>query len=84
VTGADLEHADETAAAEPGLRIEVLRGNPDAEELAAAVAVVSESYRSEAAAAVADETRRRTAWQISARPMRQPLRRDLGWGRFGG
>jgi len=84
VTGARDDGTGEGAPAEPSLRIEVLRGNPDAEELAAAVAVVSESYRSEAAAAVADDSRRRTAWQITARGMRQPLRRDLGWGRFGG
>lgn len=84
MTGAADDGSGEGAAVEPALRIEVLRGNPDADELAAAVAVVSESYRSEAAAAVADDTHRRSAWQLSARVMRQPLRRDIGWGRFGG
>jgi hypothetical protein len=33
---------------------------------------------------VADEDRRPSGWQISARALRAPLRRDLGWGRFGG
>jgi len=84
VTGSDADRASEDGAAEAGLRIEVQRGNPTAEELAAAVAVVSESYRSEAAGAVADERPRRTAWQVTARSLRTPLRRDVGWGRFGG
>ena len=78
------DDAAETPSAEEGMRIDVLRGRPTAEELAAAVAVVSEAYRSEAAAAVALEPRRRTAWEVSARALRTPLRREIGWGRFGG
>ena len=84
MTGADGVPVGETSAEEAALRIDVLRGNPTPEELAAAVAVVSESYRSEAAAAVADEGHRRSAWEISARSLRQPLRREVGWGRFSG
>jgi hypothetical protein len=26
---------------------------------------------------------RRTGWELSQRALRQPLDRDLGWGRFG-
>ncbi|MFT4135064.1 acyl-CoA carboxylase subunit epsilon [Microbacterium sp.] len=71
-------------AAEQALRIDVLRGDPTAEELAAVIAVVTESYALEVAAAVADDRPRRSAWQLSARPLRAPLARELGWGRFGG
>lgn len=67
----------------PGVRVEVLRGTPTEEELAALVAVVSEAYVGEAAEAVADDRVRRSAWELSQRALRQPLRRDLGWGRFG-
>lgn len=77
------EHATETdAAAAP--RIEVLRGAATPEELAAVIAVVSEAYALEAAAAVVEQDRRRSAWEISARGLRRPLRRDIGWGRFSG
>jgi hypothetical protein len=65
------------------LRIDVPRGNPTDEELAAIVAVVGTAYAQEASAAVAPETRR-SAWRLSQRALRQPLRRELGWGRFGG
>lgn len=78
---AEATSPDEAA---PALRIDVLRGSPTAEELAAAIAVVSEEYRSEAAAAVAAPARRRSAWEVSARALRAPLRREIGWGRFGG
>lgn len=64
--------------------IDVLRGNPTAEELAATVAVVSAAYQQEAASAVAPEVRQRSGWELTQRSLRTPLRRDLGWGRFGG
>jgi hypothetical protein len=70
--------------AQEGVRIDVLRGSPTEEELAALIAVVTEAYAGEAAAAVADERPRRSAWDLSQRALRQPLRRELGWGRFGG
>lgn len=63
--------------------IDVLRGTPTEAELAALIAVVSEAYATEAAEAVAEDAPRRTAWELSQRALRQPLRRDLGWGRFG-
>ena len=66
------------------LAIEVLRGNPTDEELAALIAVVGEAYSTEAADAVAGEPRRRSAWALSARALRSPLPRELGWGRWGG
>ncbi len=66
------------------LHIDVLHGSPTAEELAAIVAVVTESYALEAAATLADDRPSRSAWQLSARGLRTPLPREFGWGRFGG
>lgn len=66
------------------LNVDVLRGQPTAEELAALVAVVSESYARETADAIAEDSAAQTAWRISQRSLRTPLRRDIGWGRFGG
>ncbi|MFT4211412.1 MAG: acyl-CoA carboxylase epsilon subunit [Microbacterium sp.] len=64
-------------------RIDVLRGNPTDEELAAVIAVAGAAYAQESSAALADEPSRPSAWRISQRGLRQPLRRDIGWGRFG-
>ncbi|MBW9094589.1 acyl-CoA carboxylase subunit epsilon [Microbacterium jejuense] len=74
---------DETDAGDPGVTIDVRRGTPTEEELAALIAVVSQAYTGEASEAVAEEPRCRSGWELSARSMRQPLNRDLGWGRFG-
>jgi hypothetical protein len=68
----------------PPITIDVLRGSPTEEELAALIAVVSEAYVGEAAEAVADDRPTRTAWALSQRALRRPLRRELGWGRYGG
>ena len=51
---------------------------------AAVVAVVTEAYQREADEALAEPEPRPSAWQVSARALRQPLRREIGWGRFGG
>ncbi|WP_374311164.1 acyl-CoA carboxylase epsilon subunit [Microbacterium sp.] len=67
-----------------GVRIEVLRGTPNEDELAALIAVVSEAYAGEAAEAVAEEDSGRTAWELTQRSLREPLRRDIPWGRFAG
>lgn len=67
-----------------GVRIDVLRGTANEEELAALLAVVTEAYTGEAAEAVADDHGSRSAWSLSQRDLRQPLRRELGWGRYGG
>ncbi len=64
--------------------IDVGRGAPTPEELAALIAVVSEAYTGEAATALADEPTARTGWALSQRALRRPIDRDLGWGRFGG
>ncbi|GAA1945971.1 acyl-CoA carboxylase subunit epsilon [Microbacterium deminutum] len=69
---------------EEDLRIDVRRGLPTDEELAALIAVVSESYARESAAALAEEKPERNAWMLSQRSLRDPVRRELGWGRFGG
>ena len=67
-----------------GVTIDVRRGTPSEEELAALMAVVSESYARETAEAIAEETTVRTAWSLSQRTVRQPIQRELGWGRFAG
>lgn len=74
-----MSPADETP-----LRVEVVRGNPTDEELAAVIAVVTEAYTQEAARALADEPEKASAWQVTARSLREPFRRDISWGRFGG
>ncbi len=63
--------------------IEIARGTATEEELAALIAVVSDAYAREAAAAVAEEPRS-SAWQRTQRSLRTPLRRDIPWGRFSG
>jgi len=75
---------DDRRAVDDGLRVQVLRGDPTPEELAAVVAVVTEAYESEAAGALAAERSRPSPWQVSARAVRAPLRRDVSWGRFSG
>lgn len=67
------------AAGADAVRIDIRRGNPTAEELAAVVAVVTEAYEREAAAAIAEDSPRRSAWEVSARGIREPLDRALGW-----
>ena len=68
---------------EPGIRVDVLRGSPSAEELAALIAVVSEAYVEEAEGAVAEETTR-SVWSLSQRALRGPLPRELGWRGWSG
>ncbi len=64
-------------------QIEILRGRPDEEEVAALIAVVSDAYAEESAAATAEENHV-SAWQRTRRSLRAPLRRDIPWGRFSG
>jgi hypothetical protein len=71
-----MTEGDGTAAP---LQIDVVRGNPTEEELAALIAVVSEAYTREEESATASDDGRRSAWDLSARYVRKPLRRDLGW-----
>ena len=66
------------------LSIEVLAGTPNEEELAALMAVVSEAYTTEAAAAVADDSPAPSAWTLSTHRLRRPLARGSVWGRFEG
>ena len=58
------------------LSIDVLRGDPTPEELAALIAVVTEAYATEAAHATSPTSRTRSAWSASQRGLRTPLRRD--------
>ena len=66
------------------MRVDVRRGAPTADELAAMFAVVTEAYAEETAAATADDEAVRSGWSLSQRSLRPPLRRDVGWGRFTG
>jgi Acyl-CoA carboxylase epsilon subunit len=75
--------AVDSAPGADGMRVDVLRGSPASDELAALLAVVTEAYAEESAGATADDTAERTGWSLSQRSLRTPLRRDLGWGRFG-
>ena len=75
---------DGTDSGRDAMRVDVLRGSPRSEELAALMAVVTEAYAEESAAATVDETASRSAWSVSQRSLRVPLRRDVGWGRFAG
>ena len=75
--------ADESASAD-AMRVDVRRGAPTGDELAAMIAVVTEAYAEETAAATADDEAVRSGWSLSQRSLRTPLRRDLGWGRFTG
>ncbi|MDE0547335.1 acyl-CoA carboxylase subunit epsilon [Microbacterium sp. C7(2022)] len=61
------------------VHIEVLRGAPTEEELAALIAVVREAYVAEAESAVVEDTPARSAWSHAQRGLRQPLRRERGW-----
>ncbi|MGP3535493.1 acyl-CoA carboxylase subunit epsilon [Microbacterium sp. RD1] len=63
----------------PDVAVDVRRGNPTEEELAALVAVVSEAFAEESAAATAPDAPRRSSWQLTARGLRQPLARERGW-----
>ena len=64
-------------------RMEIVRGNPTEQELAALIAVVAEAYSHESAEAVAGVPAI-SAWQRTQRGIRHPLRRDIPWGRFSG
>jgi hypothetical protein len=75
--------ADQSARAD-AMRVDVRRGAPTADELAAMIAVVTEAYAEETAAATADDEAVRSAWSLSQRSLRPPLHRHLGWGRFAG
>ncbi|GAA5038995.1 acyl-CoA carboxylase epsilon subunit [Microbacterium fluvii] len=59
--------------------VEVRRGAPSAEELAALIAVVSEAYAGEVDAATADDAPSTSAWMQTRRALRRPLARELGW-----
>ncbi|HBS73667.1 MAG TPA: hypothetical protein DEB55_04670, partial [Microbacterium sp.] len=54
--------------------IDVRRGNPTDDELAALIAVLSEAYRTEVEDATADPTPQRSAWELTQRGLRPPLR----------
>ncbi|MFJ6653162.1 acyl-CoA carboxylase epsilon subunit [Microbacterium sp. NPDC091313] len=63
----------------PRPTVEVRRGHPTDEELAAVVAVVDEAWAQEKADATAPPAARRSRWALSARGVRTPLDRNAGW-----
>jgi hypothetical protein len=67
---------------ETPVTLEIRRGNPTPEELAAVVAVVSDAYAAEIASLEADDGPRPSAWMQTRRKLRRPLNREVGWGRF--
>lgn len=75
--------AQDAPAAGTPLEIRVVQGTPTEEELAALIAVLSDAYTTEEAAAVAVD-RPVSAWNRTQRALRRPLRRDIPWGRFSG
>ncbi|MBP5802834.1 acyl-CoA carboxylase subunit epsilon [Microbacterium maritypicum] len=77
------QNAQDGASAPEAPMLDITRGAATEEELAALIAVISEAYATEAAAAVADEPSV-SAWTRTQRPLRRPLRRDIPWGRFSG
>ena len=77
-----MTDADPAAIADT-MRVDLLRGEASGEELAALIAVVTEAYAEESAGATVDDAATRSGWSLSQRSLRTPLRRDLGWGRFG-
>jgi hypothetical protein len=80
----DMTLADDTGAPAAPLRVEVMRGNPTDEELAALVAVVSTAYAEEQADALAEDECTVSAWTLSQRSLRRPLPRERGWNNFPG
>lgn len=68
----------------PPVVVEVMRGAPTEEELAAAIVVVSEEYAREVAAATATDEPVRSRWELDARGLRAPLNRAAGWNGFTG
>ena len=79
-----MSQADLPAAGAEPLRIDVRRGSPSEEELAALMAVVSEAYEREAAGAVVPDVAATSAWTRTQRRLRGPLPRGTAWGRFVG
>jgi phenylpyruvate tautomerase PptA (4-oxalocrotonate tautomerase family) len=63
------------------IAVDITRGAPTPEELAALIAVVTEAYAVEAATAVVDDEPARSAWSYSQRGLREPLQRERGWVR---
>ncbi|MGN7968656.1 acyl-CoA carboxylase subunit epsilon [Microbacterium sp. 22296] len=68
----------------PPVVVEVVRGAPTEEELAAAIVVVSEEYAREAASATVPDDIVRSRWELHARGLRTPLNRAAGWNGFTG
>ncbi|SJN34700.1 hypothetical protein FM104_08555 [Microbacterium esteraromaticum] len=77
VSAGDADSAAEVA------KIDVVRGTPTEEEVAALIAAVSDAYMHETSEAVAEEPHV-SAWRQTQRGLRRPLRRDIPWGRYFG
>jgi hypothetical protein len=66
----------------PAVILDVRRGSPTEEELAALLAVVGEVFAAEAASPATERAQPRSRWRHSARGLRSPLSRENGWGGF--
>lgn len=62
------------------LSVAITRGQPTPEELAAVIAVISEAYAGEVAAAQAIDPPKPSAWMRTRRQMRPALKRGLDFG----
>lgn len=62
-------------------RVEIVRGNPTEEDLAALAGVIPTAYHEEAAEATVDDSVSADTWGTSRRMRRRPGR---AWGRFSG
>lgn len=65
---------------QPELSIRVTSGEPTPEELAAVIAVISETYAAEVHDARSEDKPEPSEWMRTRRQMRSSLNRDLGFG----
>lgn len=66
------------------LPIDIVRGNPTDDEVAALIAVVSAAYQQEAASATVPEAASPSAWMRSVRAPRSVPKPGTRWGGFTG
>ena len=74
------EEGDEDAGSPAALSISLVRGAAAPEELAALIAVVTDSYAAETAELLIPDDEVRSAWSVMQRGLRTPLQRELVTG----
>ncbi len=65
---------------EPALSVAVTRGTPTPEELAAVIAVISETYAAEVEDAKSEDKPEPSEWMRTRRQMRRAPDRNVGFG----